>query len=329
VTEYPGSGLFPGDNIFPGTDVVVVAPVPGFVVSELEYPTVLASSMALVVTPDLIASLPPYGQDSQQIQNVLTVIANELARIEQARRNLIANWFPATAVGLLHFSEQQLGLPVDSTLLTLAERQQTVLTLMQSLKQSGTGLEWEANVTKLVGSNWTYQEHDPSNSSSPPPYTVLIKIPFVSVLGPPVGVATVDAGTGGSLSAGTFYYQVTGLTSYGESTPSAVASQMIALHHQINVTWQAQPNATAYNIYRGTPDSAMTFLATTTLNSFSDSGSAIPTASAPPTQDTSASPQASVADKLLRATTPAHIALVTGFSSGFLIGISQIGISAL
>lgn len=469
--------------------------------------------------PDLLENLPPFEQDSLQIQNVLQVITNELARVEQARQNLIANYFPVSANSLLELFEAELGLPVNSPLLTLTSRQQAVLTIMQALKQSGTGEEWESNVSKLVGNNWTYEEHDPADPASPPAYTILVKIPFISPAGAPLGLAlqsqhtvgnivpnggfehdtvgsaaagwdvtvgaltypatgssmavsstfahsgsqslaitgtgsvvkqgaevlsvaavasgaqytvgmwmrgaaggeTVQIGMGGtgiggtsvfangttitltttwtrytytytapaavtnlllfvwnpnasaqtwyvddavmitgatvattyvdgdsagyvwsgttgnshtyvtSPLSGTYYYAVTGTTAYGETTPSAVVSAVITPGELVSLSWIALTSSalTGYNVYRGRSPTTLQLLASATTTAYLDNGTVVPGVIPPPVVDLSGSPQASVADKLLRETTPAHISIVTGFSAGFLIGISEIGISAL
>jgi len=262
---------------------------------------------------------------------VLTVLGNELARIEQARQNLIQNFFPGSANTLLGFFEAELGLPVESQLLTLVQRQTAVLTLMQSLKQSGTGLDWENNVNTLVGSNWTYAEHDPNNLASPPAYTLLVKIPYVPSAGAPASLVT-GAETTGSLAPATYYWAVTGTTTYGETPASNVVSQVVTSGGKsVALAWTALASSalTGYNVYRGTSSTDLVFVQSTTTNSYTDHGTVTPGTLTPPVVDTSGAPQASVADKLLRATTPAHIEIVTGFSSGFLIGISEIGESAL
>jgi hypothetical protein len=126
--------------------------------------------------PDLLDDVPPYEQSSYEVQAVLTVVANELGRIDAGRQALIQNFFPASADVLLPLFEQLLGLPVSPPA-TLSARQQLVLTYMSRLKSEGRGLDWTALITQAVGTNWTYQEHDPNNPLSPPANTVNVSIP--------------------------------------------------------------------------------------------------------------------------------------------------------
>jgi hypothetical protein len=127
--------------------------------------------------PNLLNDVPPFEQSSYEIQAVLTVVANELARLEAARAALIQNFFPLTADALLPLFEQLLGLPVSPPA-ALAARRQLVATYMQRLKSEGRGLDWVALITQAVGTtNWNYQEHDPGYALSPPANTVNVNIP--------------------------------------------------------------------------------------------------------------------------------------------------------
>jgi hypothetical protein len=131
-----------------------------------------------VVDPlNLLDDVPPFERQSAEIQAVLQAVGNELQRLEAARRALINNFFPGTSDALLPLFEQLLGLPVDPPA-GLPQRQSLVLATMRRLKGEGRGLDWQATITQLVGGGaWTYQEHDPANPSSPPPYTVAVRIP--------------------------------------------------------------------------------------------------------------------------------------------------------
>ena len=104
--------------------------------------------------PDLVSDLPPFEQSSYEVQAVLGVIANELARLDAARLALIQNFFPLTADALLPLFEQLLGLPVNPPA-SLALRHQLVAAYMQRLKSEGRGLDWTAAITAAVGTiNW-------------------------------------------------------------------------------------------------------------------------------------------------------------------------------
>ena len=157
--------------------------------------------------PDLVSDLPPFEQSSYEVQAVLGVIANELARLDAARLALIQNFFPLTADALLPLFEQLLGLPVNPPA-SLDLRHQLVAAYMQRLKSEGRGLDWTAAITAAVGTiNWNYLEHDPANPASPVAYTVNVNIPQVSagIAWPlirditPAHVAIVEGYTGGFL----------------------------------------------------------------------------------------------------------------------------------
>jgi uncharacterized protein YmfQ (DUF2313 family) len=111
---------------------------------------------------DLLGEVPPFERTAYEVQAVLQVVANELFRLEQARQAVILNFLPSTADALLPMFEQLLGLPVDPPGLTLASRQQLVLATMRRLKGQGRGLDWEATITALFGTSWSYQEYNPA-----------------------------------------------------------------------------------------------------------------------------------------------------------------------
>lgn len=70
-------------------------------------------------------------------------------------------------------------------------------------------------------------------------------------LGPPQNVVAVDAGTGGSFAAGTYYWTVIALDGAGgETTAATVGSAAIAAGHKATVTWNYLPNAVEYLLFR-------------------------------------------------------------------------------
>lgn len=101
----------------------------------------------------------------------------------------------------------------------------------------------------------------------------------------PAVTATIAAG--GTLAATTYYYKVTALNAYGESTPGAEGSDTSASSNNTSsLTWTAVTGATSYNIYRGTVTNTENKLIGNSLtNSFSDTGFTGTTAT-PPTTNT-------------------------------------------
>ena len=89
------------------------------------------------------------------------------------------------------------------------------------------------------------------------------------------------ANTSTQIDAGTYFYQVTGVNKYGESAPSAAASQVVGANEDGKVTVTeggGTYTATAYNIYRGTSATNAKFLETIAVadNVYLDDGSEIP-----------------------------------------------------
>src|SRR5579871_798474 len=83
------------------------------------------------------------------------------------------------------------------------------------------------------------------------PYYLVLAQALDQPLGAPANLALSDAGGGGTLGAGTYYYKVTALDGVGgETTVSNEANITILANHKITLTWNVVPNAFAYNVYR-------------------------------------------------------------------------------
>lgn len=105
---------------------------------------------------------------------------------------------------------------------------------------------------------------------------------------PPAGVAVVGSNSGGTLAAGTYYYHVTSITTFGESkgTSDQTASTTGGLG-SMAISWSAATNATGYHIYRArTPNSLGQYVGTTAGTAFTDTGFAL--GAEEPTIDTTA-----------------------------------------
>ncbi|MCA1571254.1 MAG: YmfQ family protein [Chloroflexi bacterium] len=109
----------------------------------------------------LLDDLPPILRGDPDIQGVMHAAARELeaaeAKIEQMRAELSP--LTATATGL-RIWEAQLGLPIN-TAATDTERRTTVLAHLAKMAGDPSGTDWVANVTKLIGPGWTYEEYLP------------------------------------------------------------------------------------------------------------------------------------------------------------------------
>lgn len=135
-----------------------------------------------VLTPRglaMLAMLPPQVRESPDYQGVIHAQAREVELLESKIEAVRAQLNPLTADELLLKAwEALLGLTVEPVGLTVAQRRTTIVAFLQRLKTSPFGSDWEENVTRLVGPGWTYAEHDGSDPSSPPPYTIRVQLPF-------------------------------------------------------------------------------------------------------------------------------------------------------
>jgi len=117
---------------------------------------------------------------------------------------------------------------------------------------------------------------------------------WAGVPAPVWGPAPVVAASGGTFTAGTYYYKATSLTSRGESTASQEVSVTVAANGTVTFNWAPQTFATGYNIYRGTTSGGENVKVASNVAgpSWTDTGTA-GTAATPPTTDTSGNANAS------------------------------------
>lgn len=122
--------------------------------------------------------LPVRLRESPDHLAVLHALARECERLEEKIEQVRAQFFPQTADILLAAYEAELGTTIEPEGVALDERRQLVLALLARMRSSAAGRDWEADVTRMVGPGWTYEEHDPADPTSPPEYTVLVRLPF-------------------------------------------------------------------------------------------------------------------------------------------------------
>lgn len=275
----------------------------------------------------MLDEMPPYLGGAIDAQAVIGALSNEVGRFEAAAEVLRANFYPQTADDYLKVWESLLGLAIAPLDKTLAQRRNAVLSFMQSITSSGSGLDWQANLTRLIGTGWTYAEHDPGNPGSPDPYVVVVQIPFTTAIAVPTGLSATQHTTGGTLAADDYYYVVTAINSYGETTHSTQATATTTgTTSRVSLSWSAVTDATGYVIYRGLVSGGPWYRLATVLGttSYDDVGGAVVTAQ-PPTVNSTASPQARDAERLARQITPAHLDLIFGYGVGFIVGVSRVG----
>lgn len=270
--------------------------------------------------------MPPYLAGSYDVQGSLDALVRESIRLEAARDSLRANFYPQTAEAQLGFFESLLKLTVEPFDKTLAQRRSTVIAFLQKLKSSGSGADWETNITRLMGTGWTYSEHVVGDPSTPAGNTITISIPYSAQIPSPTGLVATP-GTGGGMPAGTYHYRVTATNFYGETAPTAEVTATVAINGRVTLNWADVVDATGYSVYRGL-GANLTRIAQTPTSDFVDNNTAAGTVP-PPAANTTESFQAREIKSLARKITPAHVDLFFDFGGGFIIGLSELGHDAM
>jgi hypothetical protein len=122
--------------------------------------------------------LPVVVRDSPDHLAVIHACAVEMERLEAAIEQVRQQAFPQHADVLLKVWEFMLRITIEPVGVSLADRRLVVLATLRKMRSTPEGRDWVDNVTALVGPGWTYEEHDPHDAGSPPPYTVRISLPF-------------------------------------------------------------------------------------------------------------------------------------------------------
>lgn len=87
---------------------------------------------------------------------------------------------------------------------------------------------------------------------------------ITSLILPPAGLNLDNPVAGGTLAPGTYYYVLTATTALGETTPSSELTAVVtAANPNVPLFWSAAPQATGYNLYRGTAPGKEDVLVTT------------------------------------------------------------------
>lgn len=98
---------------------------------------------------------------------------------------------------------------------------------------------------------------------------------ILGVLANPTGTPTsATATTGGTLAAGTYYYKIVAVDALGGLTlPGTEKSQVTTgTTSTVTLTWTAVPGASSYQIWRGTATNSENVYATSSTNSYTDTG---------------------------------------------------------
>lgn len=276
-------------------------------------------------------ALPPFEASSNTVQATLHAVALETDRIQEAAQFVRDNQFPATASSMLDVYESYLGLAVNSPSKTVAQRRVTVMAYLRGLRTTGAGSNFKTNLSALIGTNWSYIEHDPNDTSTPVGNVIAIQLPFTPELGVVENLTAVagDAGTGTLPDQEVVHYGVTALNFFGQTTLGGDVQVTSNANGSTTLTWNPVEGATGYAVYRGPFISQRHLLAADVSDTtYVDFGAETQDVLAPD-HNTTASFQASEAYELARRIVPAHIALVFNYGSGFIVGVGQIGVTPL
>lgn len=138
-------------------------------------PTLLANQ---ATAQRLLGMLPWFVQSDPNYQAAAYAAARELDRLEGMLEQVRAQFNPATADILLPAWQATVGTTISPAGVDLATQQQNVIALLRKTKTSDSGSQWEADMTAFLGPGWSYQEHNPSDPSSPAPGTIVVTVPF-------------------------------------------------------------------------------------------------------------------------------------------------------
>lgn len=115
----------------------------------------------------MLNDIPSWFRGDPDVQGFTHAMARELNTFETNLELIRSSFVPTRASVLLEVWEFTLGLEVNPALLTLAEREDRVVTFLRSLGGDPSGLAWEGKVTAILGSTYVYAEHDPADGGSP------------------------------------------------------------------------------------------------------------------------------------------------------------------
>jgi hypothetical protein len=276
----------------------------------------------------MLEDLPPFEQGSYDIQAVFHALAEEYELFETTLASLRQSFWPDRDVSNLALFEILLNLSVDPPDKSDAQRVNSVIAFYRKLKGSAAGVDWVETMNELIGTGWTYQEHDPDDPLGPDPGVLDLTIPFADPIDPPSGFGVTGSTASGTLPVGTYWYAVSATNFYGETPPSAALSATIGSAGHVALDWNAVTGATGYRIYRGASASTLKRLDTgmeVTDSDYEDDGTGTITTLVSTNTNTTGSFQSREARALARKITPAHLELTFGFDAGFILGSSELG----
>lgn len=122
---------------------------------------------------EMLADLPHYYADDPNALAVIDMAAREIERVETLILTLRSKGLPNNAdddYGLLAIWEFLLGLPVNPSGVSLANRQAAVRSAYLK-RNTAAGADWAIAVNEAIGSSWTYEENQPIS------YSIRVSVP--------------------------------------------------------------------------------------------------------------------------------------------------------
>lgn len=113
---------------------------------------------------DILGMLPLALRGTPFYQACAVAQAEQLDNLDAAADLMERNMIPASAEEWLGAWAAMFGVQVDSSA-DIEQQRAVVLAFVQLMVASGSGLDWKAAVTRLLGTNWTYKTHVAGGSS--------------------------------------------------------------------------------------------------------------------------------------------------------------------
>lgn len=115
--------------------------------------------------------MPPILRRDYNFQAVADVMGSELDLLDVSLDTLERNMFPTLADTFLSLQEAVAGLSANTTD-PIETRRNALLAWLRRMVATGSGLDWEAAITDLVGTTWSY--------TIPSHHTITVSLPYVS-----------------------------------------------------------------------------------------------------------------------------------------------------
>lgn len=130
----------------------------------------------------MLESLPPILRNSYDYLAVVHACAREIDLLEAALETVRAQFNPGSADVLLGEWEKIVRLPVGGVVggTDVPTRRASVIARLRKLLGQSEGLQWVATINEIIGTGWSYQEHDPADGTSPAEGILKITIPYAT-----------------------------------------------------------------------------------------------------------------------------------------------------